>query len=354
MKLLIAGAWKWPFYEQACANALTRLGVDVERFEWTRYFDCLSGRLQAKLPFPGLALLRMNADLVNCAKDLRPDVIFVWRGTHVLPRTLRTLKAETGALLVSYNNDDPIGSQTYENLPWYNNYYWFWYLKCVPFYDVHFVYRQINVPEIIAAGAKKAHVMMPYFIPELHHPLKLTSRDKDKYKCDVVFVGHYESDGRDQFLRALVRAGLNVRLFGGGRWTRSALGDMADYFGEVYPALNHEYTKALCGAKMCLNFLSKMNRDTYTRRCFEIPACRGLLLSERTGDLQRMFKENEEACFFSSPEELVEKALWLKKNPETIEKVAAAGLRRVHLDRHSVDDRMREFMLVVEQITRER
>ena len=100
---------------------------------------------------------------------------------------------------------------------------------------------------------------------------------------------------------------------------------------------------------MCLCFLSKLNRDTYTRRCFEIPACGKLLLSERTEDLMKMFTEDEEAVFFSTPEELVEKALWLSQHPEDVERIARAGMQRVHLDGHSVKDRMKEFVTVLEK-----
>ena len=72
------------------------------------------------------------------------------------------------------------------------------------------------------------------------------------------------------------------------------------YFAPIEPVFGDDYAKALCGAKVCLAFLSKLNRDSYTRRCFEIPACGNVMLAERTADLCRMFKEDEEACFFSS------------------------------------------------------
>ncbi|WGU68927.1 glycosyltransferase [Capnocytophaga canimorsus] len=45
-------------------------------------------------------------------------------------------------------------------------------------------------------------------------------------------------------------------------------------------------------------FLSKLNNDQYTRRCFEIPACGTMMLSERTPTLQEFYTENEEIVFF--------------------------------------------------------
>jgi spore maturation protein CgeB len=175
----------------------------------------------------------------------------------------------------------------------------------------------------------------------------MTREDMERFECDAVFVGHHEPDGRERYLTGLVKAGLKVRLFGDKYWTRGVLGDLADYFGQVRHAIGEEYSKALCGAKMCLNFLSRMNRDSYTTRCFEIPACGKLLLSERTEDLVQMFKEDQEAVFFSSTDELVEKALWLRDHPDELDRIALAGMRRVHRDGHSVDDRMKEFLRIV-------
>jgi spore maturation protein CgeB len=55
-----------------------------------------------------------------------------------------------------------------------------------------------------------------------------------------------------------------------------------------------------------------------THRCFEIPACGRLLLSGRTKDLQRTFKEDEEAVCFFSRTKLVEKGMWLRHQPDQI------------------------------------
>jgi len=353
MRIVLAGDWQWDIYEKFCSKALTHLGHEVIPFQWREFFCGRIGKLQNFIPFPGPSLAKLNFEFTKLANDTKPDVILVWRGTHVLPVTLRKIKQNMQATIVTYNNDDPFGPAAHDNVPWHHHFKWFWHLRILKQSDLALVYRPVNAVEAKAAGAKKVAVLRPYFIPELHKPIKLTEQDRFRYGCDVVFVGHYEPDGRDEYLRQLVDAGLHVRLFGGGYWTQSVLGDLADYFGEISPVYGDDYAKALCGAKMCLCFLSKLNRDTYTRRCFEIPACGRLLLSERTEELQRLFKEDEEAVFFSSMEELTEKALWLRDHPQDIERMAQAGMRRVHADGHSVYDRMKEFLDLVDEVRAE-
>lgn len=279
--------------------------------------------------------------------EVRPDVLFVWRGTHIWPRTLRSIRRR-GCRLVGYNNDDPFGPRVYGRAPWHHRYLWWWYIKTLKEYDTTFVYRPGNVHEAEEAGARNVHVLMPYFIPEVHHPVELRSDERERYECDVVFIGHYEPDGRENYLRALVNAGVHVRLFGGGYWTREVLGDLSDYFGDTRVLTGADYAKALCGARMCLAFLSKLNRDVYTRRCFEIPACGRLLLSQRTAELQRMFVEDREAVFFSSCDELVRKCVSLKEQPDELATIARRGRSRLLEDHHDVTSRMQQMMSLIE------
>ena len=350
MKILIAGNWSWYIYEKSFAEALSILGNEVVPFSFREFLKGKLGNYQSALPIPAPALWKLNRALVKMVRDSYPDVVLVWRGTHILPRTLRLIKA-LGALTVSYNNDDPFGPHVHGNTPWHHRFLWMWYLRCLKDFDLNFMYRLVNVQEAISFGARNGHVLMPYFIPEQHHPVVLSALDKKRFACDVVYVGHYEPDGREEYLGSLVRAGLHVRLFGGKYWTKEVLGDLSPYFGDVFPVIGEDYTKALCGAKMCLAFLSKMNRDTYTRRCFEIPACGGLLLCERTDDLKEMFIEGEEAVFFSSKEELVEKALWLTHHPDEIERIAEAGRKRVWADGHDVVNRAKQFVTLISEFS---
>jgi spore maturation protein CgeB len=345
VRVLLAGAWRFEIYEAAFAAALARHGVDVQPFSWDGHLQGLLGRAQEKWLLPGPGLMRANRDLVRAAVAFRPDVILVWRGTIVDAATIRELRRRTGALLVSYNNDDPF-SWRHQSLPRHHERGWHRYLDAVPCYDVHFVYRPVNVAELAQAGARAVHVLKPYFVPELHRPMTLTAQECARFQSTAVFAGHFEDDGRAACIRALVDAGLDVRVFGGAGW-RQALGDIEGRVGPIAPVLGRDYARALCAARAGLCFLSRLNRDSYTRRCFEIPACGTVLVSERTGDLAAMFRDGDEAVLFSTRDELVEKVRWLAADEAAAQRIAAAGRARVHRDGHSVDGRAKEWLDVV-------
>ena len=350
VKIVIAGNWRWPQYEKAFAYGLGILGHQVIPFRTTEFFKGFLGKQQGALPIPGPALLRLNAALVRLVNDSKPDLFLAWRCTHLLPSTIKTINS-LGVETASYNNDDPFGPSIHGNVPRHHHILWYWYLRSLKYFKLNIFYRQLNVAEATARGALHAHVLKPYFLPWQDRPVELNEEDKKRFACDVVFVGHYEADGREIHLKALAQSGLSVKLFGGGYWTPKVLGDSYSYFAPISPVEGDDYTKALCGAKVCLAFLSRLNRDTYTRRCFEIPACGRVMLAERTDDLLSMFEEDKEACFFSSTEELVAKAKWLINNPAMADQIAQAGLRRVWADGHDVKNRATEFILLLRNNT---
>ena len=105
---------------------------------------------------------------------------------------------------------------------------------------------------------------------------------------------------------------------------------------------------------MALCFLSKLNRDTYTRRCFEIPATGTLMLSEHTDDLASLYKEGEEADFFRTREELIEKLKLYFGNEPLRQTVAANGYQRVMADGHDVVSRMEQVLAWVAEINYQR
>lgn len=351
MKILLVGNFSYPIYEPAFGAALRDLGHEVVDFSFGEYFKNTVGLLQLRFPTVHPAGVKANRAMLEEIKNGQPDVLLIWRPTHVYPRTLQAAKKVCPAIIiVSYNNDDPFGPEAHGVVPWHHHFLWRLYLRTLPLVDLALVFRPVNVAEARSKGAPRSAVLMPYFLPERDRPLALSETEQSKYECDVVFAGHYEPDGREKYLEELMKAGLHVRLYGGRYWNGRVFSEIGQQLLPVREVIGEEYVKALSGAKLCLCFLSRRNRDVYTRRCFEIPASGGVLFSERTEALQRLFVEDEEVVFFSSTAECVEKARWLIAHPVERSRIAAAGYRRVHADGHSVLGRAKEFVGMVDAV----
>jgi spore maturation protein CgeB len=111
-----------------------------------------------------------------------------------------------------------------------------------------------------------------------------------------------------------------------------------------FPVWDDDYAKALNAASIALCFLSKRNRDVYTRRCFEIPATGTLMLCEHSGVLGTLFAEGVDADYFRSPAELVSKAAFYLSNADVRLRVAESGRARAHADGHDVDSRVKTML----------
>lgn len=354
MRILVAGDWHSALHEEVAAQAFVRLGNEVERFSWHQYFKpkALSPLLRTLELFwlklqnkfiAGPRISAINADFTATVIRVRPAAVFIYRGTHIKSKTLREIKRMAPSVVfVGYNNDDPFG----ENHPW-----WLWrhFLHAIPEYDLMYAYRHANLSRYKFAGAQRCELLRSWYIPWQHSPTKLGEDDSAEFASDVVFVGHYENDGRLELMAELVRRGVKLKLFGPGYDWDPVLQHSSElkHLSPIRLVWDLDYNKALCGAKMALCFLSKLNSDTYTRRCFEIPATGTLLLSEYSDDLAGMFKEGIEADFFRTREELVEKVRYYLQNEDARTKVARAGYERVIKDRHDVVSRME---MVVENV----
>ncbi len=350
MRILVAGDGHSELHEQPVIRTLRALGHEAQGFLWSAYFklpaETLGGRLSRLLLraqdkfVRGPVVTRLNTDLLRTVATMRPDLLLIYRGTHVQARTLRDIRGLVpGIVIAGYNNDDPFG-------PGQPHYRWRHFLDCLAEYDVALAYRHHNLQDFQNHGAKRVRLLRSWFIPERNHPVTLTAQDEAAYAADVVFVGHYEDDGRVELLEAVVKQGFRLRLFGPGYdWdpvlSRSSV---LKHLRPVRLVWGEDYNKALCGAKVALCFFSRLNRDTYTRRCFEIPATGTMMLSEHSDDLATLFAEGRDADYFRSTEELISK-LTLYVGDENLRRaVAQAGRLRVKADGHDLESRLRDLL----------
>lgn len=279
----------------------------------------------------GPAVYRLNRDLLKMARRFRPHLVFVYRGTHVFPSTLAKLRQQ-GCVLMAYNNDDPFS-------PAYPLYVWRHFKAGLSQYHHIFAYRPKNLDDYRERGFSNVSLLRSLYLPEQTYPLSCKPVD-GPYACDVIFIGHHEPDGRDDILKFLIENGVNLKLYG-TLWENSPHYALfcRHMGGAIRSVYGTEYNKALNSARMGLVFLSHLNNDTYTRRCFEIPATQTVMLAPYNDDLASLFVSDEETVFYTSREELLERIRALLASPATLERVAKAGLARLKRDGHTARER---------------
>jgi spore maturation protein CgeB len=341
MKILLAGDWNSIIYEEPLYQAFMRLGADVHKFSWHQYFatfddqnslESLIKKIQNKFLI-GPLIHKVNQDLVEQTLDCKPDVLFVFRGSHIGRSTLERIRKELkGIRIFGYNNDDPYS-------PKYRPWVWRKFKHALPSYDMMYAYRNHNIQDFLNAGAKRSRLLRSWYLSEYNFPTTLTVEERSLFESDVTFIGHYEDDGRLSYIENLINGQYKFRLFGTG-WQRAAsLSPALASMGPILPVRGHEYNLAINGAKVALCFLSKLNRDSYTRRCFEIPASGSVLLSEYSDDLAKMFEPDREAFYFRSEAELIFKLETILKNESLRMRVREAAFRRLKDDGHDVMSR---------------
>jgi spore maturation protein CgeB len=89
--------------------------------------------------------------------------------------------------------------------------------------------------------------------------------------------------------------------------------------------------------------------DETTTRTYEIPACGGFMLHERTPELRELYDEGKEVACFGSVEELAFKIEYYLARPEECEALARAGYVRC-VPAYSYDSRVKEILRYHEKI----
>ena len=351
MKILVVADWHGEIYAQAFFDGFKSLGHNTFKFSWKEYFfhyqyasryevdnnkcKSLYYRLQNKFLL-GPVLNKINKDLIKMCDKIKPDLIFIYRGTHIYAKTLQTIKKNVSCKIFGYNNDDPFSSK-------YATYVWRHYKASIPYYDHIFSYRWKNIQDYHAIKYNKVSLLRSYYLRKNNFYMEKVTINQ--YKCDVIFIGHFEGDGRDEAIKLLIDNGVDVKLYG-TEWESSQYYDFfIQKFGEIKPVYN-DYNLALNSAKIALVFLSKLNNDTYTRRCFEIPATKTMMMAEFTDDLNDMFEEAKEAEYFRDKEELLQKVNYYLSHENKIQSIGKDGYQRLLNDGHEVQDRCKEILKI--------
>lgn len=284
-------------------------------------------RIQA--PFHEAAF---NQTMLKQGRAIKPAVVFVYKGTLVLPATLQSLR-ELQIPSAMYFPDYTLYAHGKNIVP------------CLPEYDQIFTAKSFGIAEMALLGARESHLVFHAADPDVHRPLP-TALLPPQMQCDVAFIGAW-SPHKEQVLAGLIERipDLNLKVWG-AQWQQAKS-------PRLQATLTHRavmgdfYAAAIQSSKICLGLLTEKrfgasSGDLTTARTFEIPGCRTFMLHERTDEVLTCFEEGQEIECFADAEELAEKVRFYLTHDAEREAIAEAGYQRI-IHEHLYEHRAREI-----------
>lgn len=308
-RLLYVGDLKPGTTSRARGEALEDLGVPLGRFDSTDVCRSAS-RLVNYLGHRVYCTPRIwtaNRELRRQAQRERPDVVWIDKGRWIFPGTLRALRAG-GARIIHYNTDDLFGTEEYL---WLHRLGW-------KYLDLALTTNRWNVLETTGwRGVPSFRCGMGY-----DHRIHFPPSAPLPPGPDLVFIGHYEPHTED-YLAAAADAGIRVEVHG-GQWWRARRREFRP--ARLLP--NAAYNAKIASAGLALCSLSRRNRNESTGRSLEIPAIGGCLVAEDTLEHRWLYRDGEEAVFFRSAPELVDRCRTLLADRAQRDRIARRGHAR--------------------------
>lgn len=292
--------------------------------------------LQHHLNF-GPGVYGLNKKIRKAIRIKNYDVVLVDNKPYLTAKTLRYIKSyQPSARIANLLTDDPFGRYTRS---------WSLLKRTAPLYDMFFVQRKVNIEELKNKGAKRVEICYRSFDPEYNRPIELNDIEYKKYHTPVGFVGTYENV-RASYVAYLIQNNIPVAVTGND-WPNGEYWDVIKPFYKGPSVYEEEYIKTINGMEIALHFLRHGNRDEQDSRTFEIPACKVFMIAESSGLHLQLFKENEEAVFFKSKEELLEKVKLYQSAKEESARIALNGYNRCFSSGYDHQSRMKN---VIEKI----
>lgn len=337
LRVLIIGNTTYDWYAPAWKRALETLEVDTHLLDctqllsknrFTRYME------QRFLVGPAMRLL--NQRVLQLTQELAPHVVLLYANNFIYPSTVKKLTKH--AWVTTFQNDNPFGLLK-------DRAYFRHFKKGLRFADSHHVFREKNIEDYKVIGIERVRTLYGYYVPWLDYPPVFTQEEYNQYHHKIVFIGHGEKDQRIAYVQALIDSKLPFELYGPRkRWKQNLPNVYYKELKPVYPIHGIGYRKTLAASQISLAFFSRANEDQYTTRAFEIPAVGGFLLCERTSVMESLYKEDREAVFFSSVEELIDKCRFYLSHEEQRLEIARAGHKRCVSSGYDVISRMSQWL----------
>lgn len=328
MRWLICGSdYDWSI-ERYFLKHLREQGVKVELFRAQNLFygsyyrsglSRILHRLKILNPLP-----EINKALISKVESFIPDVILVFKGMEVYPKTLEKFKNH-GIKLVNYNPDNPFvfsgrGSGN-KNVT-----------ESIHLFHLYLSYNSEVVQQLVRNKVYARCLPFGYDFDGLE-PVDFDKIDEILAIC---FIGNPDQHRVNQ-LNFLVHNKIPVHVYG-SNWKKYHLSSDVKVFA---PLNRQNILTTIPSYRVQLNIMRKHNPTTHNMRSFEIPGAGGLMLAPDTPDHRKYFDINKNVFVYSDFQQCLfqcRRLLEITSKESTRIKKSAQIQSLNHTYKHRVDE----------------
>jgi hypothetical protein len=320
MKVLIVGSDMVGAIEHHYCKYLSQAGIKINQFPaqtlfYKFYYKSILNKILFRMGISPI-LKKINRKFKRSVEQFRPNVILVFKGMEIQPKSLKWAK-KRGIKLANYNPDNPFiftgrgsGNAHVTN--------------SIKLYDLHFTYN-MSIKEELETKHNKRTALLPFGFDISEELYNACIAQEEIVKA--CFLGNPDSQ-RAHFITQLAEKGVALDVYGNG-WERFVNHPKISLFKSVY---DDSFWKTLRKYRVQLNLMRIHNINSHNMRSFEIPGIGGIMVAPKTTEHQLYFKDQEDVFLFSNIDECAKiiNHLLSLSNPEAdaIRKIAATESRK--------------------------
>lgn len=272
---------------------------------------------------------RANAALQRVIQDEARgcDVLLAVKGMNIRPETLKAMTAMRVKTAVWF--PDNAANEPYAS----------WVRRVGPVWGHFFSFDSAIFEQIPNADPARTHALPFAVDAEQWNPGDISESDREKFSCDVAFVGAPYPDRVE--LLSKVAPICDLRIWGWSGWKKTPLA------GQYKGSLNtRESAKVYSLAKVSVNTNIRPRAHGVNLKTFEICAAGGFQLTDICTDLAGSFEIRRELDVFSDSNEFVRKVQYWLEHAEERTAIARAARERVLRD-HTLGQRMQQMLSII-------
>lgn len=256
------------------------------------------------------------------------DLIWVDKAIYITESTTKILKSKA-KVMIHYTPDPAFLYHKSKHFCASINYY-----DCIvttKSYEVEIYKEKMKKPSNLI-------YLTQGFDKSLHYPRSLWIE-----KSGVIFIGRSERE-RKNIIESMLQNGITVKLAGPG-WKSFAQSHPSKYLIYMGEGLyGDKYVEAISSSHIAIGFLSKLIPDQHTTRTFEIPACKTVLLTEYTDEINSIFT-SDEVLYYSNLDTIVTIVKRALSEPNRLETMAERAYNKVIEGNYDYESQIKYILL---------